>query len=100
MSPEVLHPVEPAARRFVLLLLDITAEAERQEVASAFLRPIAVDLLEDGATHNQVNQHCAAILARAEQIESMGRPVPERPLHPGLTDYLESGRATIDQLMG
>jgi len=100
MSPEVLHPVEARARDLALVLFDCADPTTRFDAAGIYLRPICCDLMTRGClTHDAAGEHCAAILARAEQIEAMGRPVPARERFPGLADFLDHGQTTIEQLM-
>src|SRR4051794_21043705 len=101
MSPSALHPVESRARELVLMLFGVTDPAARHNTAGVYLRPVYLDLMDRGQVpRDAASDHCAAILARAEQIEAMGRPTPARERHPGMAEYLDYGQTTIDQLMG
>src|SRR4051812_795608 len=90
MSPGALHPVEARARDLALVLFDCIDPNTRFDAAGIYLRPICRDLMtRGGLTQDAAGEHCAAIMARAEQIEAMGRPAPERERHPGLSEFLE-----------
>ena len=100
MSPGALHPVEARARDLALVLFDCADPGTRFDAAGIYLRPICRDLMtRGGLTQDAAGEHCAAILARAEQIEAAGRPVPDRERFPGLSDFLDHGRTTIANLM-
>ena len=78
MSPSALHPVESCARELVLMLFGVTDPDAWHNTPGVYPRPVYLDLMGRGVPRDAASDHCAAILARAEQIEAAGRPVPAR----------------------
>jgi hypothetical protein len=99
MNPGALHPIEPVARRLALRLFGMVDAEQRFDVTAAVLRPIAAEMLDNGATAADVDEHCTGIMARAEVIERMGHPAPVRERIPGLGEFLEQAQERIADLM-
>ena len=82
------------------MLFGITDPDARFVTAAEFLHPFALELINGEISPGDANRHCSRILAHAEAIERMGRPVPARRPNDGLRDFLKYGQTTIEQIMG
>jgi hypothetical protein len=100
MTPEVWHPVEPAARNLALALHCVTADAERRWIMQVHVKHIYEELTWlHGIADDVAVQHVGKIVARAAAIEDAGRPTPERERIPGLAEFMESGQQKIIDIM-